>query len=36
MKKITCYRVQPTGLELGSHRSQTSNDEADRGYPETL
>jgi hypothetical protein len=29
--KTTCYRVQPIGMELGSHRSQTSNDNADRG-----
>lgn len=27
----TCYRVQPIGMELGSHRSETSNDEPDRG-----
>lgn len=29
--KTTCYRVQPIGMDLGDHRSQTSNDEADRG-----
>lgn len=29
--KTTCYRVQPIGLELAAHRSQTSNDNADRG-----
>lgn len=27
----TCYRVQPIGMDLGDHRSQTSNDNADRG-----
>lgn len=27
----TCYRVQPVGLELAAHRSQTSNDNSDRG-----
>lgn len=31
MAKTTCYRVQPIGLELDDHRSQTSNDNADRG-----
>lgn len=25
------YRVQPAGLDLGSHRSETSNGNADRG-----
>lgn len=31
MITTTCYRVQPKGLDLGDHRSQTSNDNADRG-----
>lgn len=31
MAKTTCYRVQPIGMELADHRSQTSNDNADRG-----
>lgn len=31
MATTTCYRVQPTGMELGSHRSLTSNDNLDRG-----
>jgi hypothetical protein len=29
--KTTCYRVQPAGLDLADHRSETSNDEPDRG-----
>lgn len=29
--KTTCFRIQPIGKEIANHRSQTSNDEADRG-----
>jgi len=31
MATTTCYRIQPAGCDLGSHRSTTSNDELDRG-----
>lgn len=31
MATTNCYRVQPAGMELGNHRSLTSNDNADRG-----
>lgn len=31
MATETVYRVQPVGMELGDHRSETSNDDLDRG-----
>lgn len=31
MPTQTCYRVQPIGLEIAGHRSETSNDELANG-----